>query len=139
MKLVKIVTTNSVYLRDLVLVTNDINSLDYAHNREIVFNGRLEIVLDNIKRSLYDIPSDITINDIAEVIHEAIPDIIIPLYLLDNILSILNIIKEELTAIVVLEVVEPNTTIYTSYLINEIIKIRLYDISPMERIKYDSR
>lgn len=139
MKLVKIVTTNSVYLRDLVLVTNDINSLDYAHNREIVINGLLEIVIDNIKRSVYDIPSDITINDIAEVIHEAIPDIIIPLYLLDNILSILNIIKEELTAIVVLEVVEPNTTIYTSYLINEIIKIRLYDISPMERIKYDSR
>lgn len=139
MKLVKIVTTNSVYLRDLVLVTNDINSLDYAHNREIVINGLLEIVIDNIKRSVYDIPSDITINDIAEVIHEAIPDIIIPLYLLDNILSVLNIIKEELTAIVVLEVVEPNTTIYTSYLINEIIKIRLYDISPMERIKYDSR
>ena len=139
MKLVKIVTTNSVYLRDLVLVTNDINSLDYAHNREIVINGLLEIVIDNIKRSVYDIPSDITINDIAEVIHEAIPDIIIPLYLLDNILSILNIIKEELTAIVVLEVVEPNTTIYTSYLINEIIKNRLYDISPMERIKYDSR
>ena len=139
MKLVKIVTTNSVYLRDLVLVTNDINSLDYAHNREIVINGLLEIVIDNIKRSVYDIPSDITINDIAEVIHEAIPDIIIPLYILDNILSILNIIKEELTAIVVLEVVEPNTTIYTSYLINEIIKIRLYDISPMERIKYDSR
>lgn len=139
MKLVKIVTTNSVYLRDLVLVTNDINSLDYAHNREIVINGLLEIVIDNIKRSVYDIPSDITINDIAEVIHEAIPDIIIPLYLLDNILSILNIIKEELTAIVVLEVVEPNTTIYTSYLINEIIKIRLYDISPMQRIKYDSR
>ncbi len=139
MKLVKIVTTNSVYLRDLILVTNDINSLDYAHNREIVINGLLEIVIDNIKRSVYDIPSDITINDIAEVIHEAIPDIIIPLYLLDNILSILNIIKEELTAIVVLEVVEPNTTIYTSYLINEIIKIRLYDISPMERIKYDSR
>lgn len=139
MKLVKIVTTNSVYLRDLVLVANDINSLDYAHNREIVINGLLEIVIDNIKRSVYDIPSDITINDIAEVIHEAIPDIIIPLYLLDNILSILNIIKEELTAIVVLEVVEPNTTIYTSYLINEIIKIRLYDISPMERIKYDSR
>jgi hypothetical protein len=111
MKLVKIVTTNSVYLRDLILVTNDINSLDYAHNREIVINGLLEIVIDNIKRSVYDIPSDITINDIAEVIHEAIPDIIIPLYLLDNILSILNIIKEELTAIVVLEVVEPNTTI----------------------------
>ena len=139
MKLVKIVTTNSVYLRDLVLVTNDINSLDYAHNREIVINGLLEIVIDNIKRSVYDIPSDITINDIAEVILEPIPDIIIPLYLLDNILSILNIIKEELTAIVVLEVVEPNTTIYTSYLINEIIKIRLYDISPMERIKYDCR
>lgn len=139
MKLVKIVTTNSVYLRDLVLVTNDINSLDYAHNREIVINGLLEIVIDNIKRSVYDIPSDITINDIAEVIHEAIPDIIIPLYLLNTILRILNIIKEELTAIVVLEVVEPNTTIYTSYLINEIIKIRLYDISPMERIKYDSR
>ena len=139
MKLVKIVTTNSVYLRDLVLVTNDINSLDYAHNREIVINGLLEIVIDNIKRSVYDIPSDITINDIAEVIHEAIPDIIIPLYLLDNILSILNIIKEELTAIVVLEVVEPNTTIYTSYLINEIIKIRLNDISPMVRIKNDSR
>lgn len=139
MKLVKIVTTNSVYLRDLILVTNDINSLDYAHNREIVINGLLEVVIDNIKKSVYDIPSDLTINDIAEVVHEAIPDIIIPLYLLNTILRILNIIKEELTAIVVLEVVEPNTTIYTSYLINEIIKIRLYDISPMERIKYDSR
>ena len=139
MKLVKTVTTNSVYLRDLVLVANDINSLNYAHNREIVINGLLEVVIDNIKKSVYDIPADLTINDIAEVVHETIPDIIIPIYLLNNILSILNIIKEELTAIVVLEVVEPNTTIYTSYLINEIIKIRLYDISPMERIKYDSR
>ena len=139
MKLVKTITTNSVYLRDLVLVANDINSLNYAHNREIVINGLLEVVIDNIKKSVYDIPADLTINDIAEVVHETIPDIIIPLYLLNNILSILNIIKEELTAIVVLEVVEPNTTIYTSYLVNEIIKIRLYDISPMERIKYDSR
>ena len=126
MKLLKIVTTNSVYLRDLILVANDINSLDYAHNREIVINGLLEVVIDNIKKSVYDIPADITTYDIADVIHDTISDIVIPLHILNNILFILNIIKEELTAIVVLEVVEPNTTIYTSYIINEIIKIRLF-------------
>ncbi len=139
MNLVKVITTNSVYLRDLVLIANDINSLDYAHNREIVINGLLEVIVDNIKRSVFDIPNDITINDVSEVIHDIIPDIIIPIQILNNIVCVLNVIKEELTPIVILEAFEPNTTVYTSYLINEIIKIRLYDISPMERIKYDSR
>lgn len=139
MKLVKIVTTNSVYLRDLIYIANDINSLDYAHNREIVINGLLELIVDNIKRSVFDIPNDITINDVSEVIHDSISDIILPIQLLDNMVSILNVIKEEIAPMVILEAFEPNTTVYTSYLINEIIKIRLYDISPMERIKYDSR
>lgn len=139
MKLVKIVTTNSVYLRDLIYIANDINSLDYAHNREIVINGLLELIIDNIKRSVFDIPNDITINDVSEVIHDSISDIILPIQLLDNMVSILNVIKEEIAPMVILEAFEPNTTVYTSYLINEIIKIRLYDISPMERIKYDSR
>lgn len=139
MKLVKVITTNSVYLRDLILITNNINSLDYAYNREIVVNGLLEIILDNIKKSLYDIPVDLTINDIGDVIHDTIPDIVIPLPILSSMLCILNIIKEELTPIVVLEVIEPNTTIYTTYLINEIIKIKLYDIYPLERIKHDHR
>ena len=139
MRLVKIVTTNSVYLRDLIYIANDINSLDYAHNREIVINGLLELIIDNIKRSVFDIPNDITINDVSEVIHDSISDIILPIQLLDNMVSILNVIKEEIAPMVILEAFEPNTTVYTSYLINEIIKIRLYDISPMERIKYDSR
>ena len=139
MKLVKIVTTNSVYLRDLIYIANDINSLDYAHNREIVINGLLELIIDNIKRSVFDIPNDITINDVSEVIHDSISDIILPIQLLNNMVSILNVIKEEIAPMVILEALEPNTTVYTSYLINEIIKIRLYDISPMERIKYDSR
>ncbi len=139
MKLVKIVTTNSVYLRDLIYIANDINSLDYAHNREIVINGLLELIIDNIKRSVFDIPNDITINDVSEVIHDSISDIILPIQLLNNMVSILNVIKEEIAPMVILEAFEPNTTVYTSYLINEIIKIRLYDISPMERIKYDSR
>lgn len=139
MKLVKIVTTNSVYLRDLIYIANDINSLDYAHNREIVINGLLELIVDNIKRSVFDIPNDITINDVSEVIHDSISDIILPIQLLNNMVSILNVIKEEIAPMVILEAFEPNTTVYTSYLINEIIKIRLYDISPMERIKYDSR
>lgn len=139
MRLVKVITTNSVYLRDLILITNNINSLDYAYNREIVVNGLLEIIVDNIKKSLYDIPVDLTINDIGDVIHDTIPDIVIPLPILSSMLCILNIIKEELTPIVVLEVIEPNTTIYTTYLINEIIKIKLYDIYPLERIKHDHR
>lgn len=139
MKLVKIVTTNSVYLRDLIYIANDINSLDYAHNREIVINGLLELIVDNIKRSVFDIPNDITINDVSEVIHDSISDIILPIQLLNNMVSILNVIKEEIAPMVILEAFEPNTTVYTSYLINEIIKIRLYDISPMERIKCDSR
>lgn len=139
MKLVKIVTTNSIYLRDLISLTNQINSIDYAHNREIIINGLLELVLDNIKRTVFDLPVDITTIDIVDVVHETIPDIVLHDYLLLGILGILNTIKEELTPIVVLEAFEPSTTIYTSYLINEIIKIRLYDISPMERISYDRR
>lgn len=139
MKLVKIITTNSVYLRDLVHIADNINSLNYAHNREIIINGLLEMVIDNIKRSVFDIPNDITINDVSDVVHDTISNIIIPLNLLNTIVSILNTIKDELTPIVILEAFEPNTTIYTSYLINEIIKIRLYDISPMERISNDSR
>jgi hypothetical protein len=139
MKLVKIITTNSVYLRDLVEVCGHINSLDYARNREIIINGLLEVVIDNIKRTVFDIPNDITINDVSEVIHDTIPNIVIPLKLLETIVPILNIIREELTPIVILEAFEPSTTVYTSYLINEIIKIRLYDISPMQRISNDSR
>lgn len=139
MKLVKIITTNSVCLRELILVSNDINSMDFAHNREIIINGLLELVLDNIKRSVFDLPIDFNISDIIDVIYDTIPNMIISDYILSDMLNILNRIKEELTPIVVLEAFEPSTTIYTSYLINEIIKIRLYDISPMERITNDRR
>lgn len=135
MKLVKVITTNSVYLRDLINIANNIASLDFAHNREIIINGFIELIIDNIKRSVFDVPMDITINDVADVVHDTIHDVIIPLPILDNLLIIINTIKEELTPIVILEAFEPSTTVYTSYLINEIIKIRLYDISPMERIK----
>lgn len=135
MKLVKVITTNSVYLRDLINIANNIASLDFAHNREIIINGFIELIIDNIKRSVFDVPMDITINDVDDVVHDTIHDVIIPLPILDNLLIIINTIKEELTPIVILEAFEPSTTVYTSYLINEIIKIRLYDISPMERIK----
>lgn len=135
MKLVKVITTNSVYLRDLINIANNISSLNFAHNREIIINGFIELIIDNIKRGVFDVPMDITINDVADVVHDTIHDVIIPLPILDNLLIIINTIKEELTPIVILEAFEPSTTVYTSYLINEIIKIRLYDISPMERIK----
>lgn len=137
MKLIKTIHTHSVYLSDLIREINKLNDINISKNREIIINDILCFIVDDIIKATLDIPDDITIANVVDIIKNIIDTINLSLHELDLIVKYMNLIRNELIEVVILECITPNTTIYTNYMINELITINLYDIYPIKGIVDD--
>lgn len=137
MKLIKTIHTHSVYLSDLIIEINKLNNINISKNREIIVNDILCFIVDDIIKATLDIPDDITIANIVDIIKNTIDTINLSLHELELIVKYMNLIRNELIEVVILECITPNTTIYTNYMINELITINLYDIHPIKGIVDD--
>lgn len=132
MKMVKVITTQVSYLPILILHLNSLRNINIGHNREILVNQLLLLVVDNLMTSIYDTVVDINPDEVIELINEytSSPS----LTLVTSVLAVLTSIKEELTPILLLEAL-PNVTFESSYILNEYVTFRLYDMYPIERIR----
>lgn len=144
MRAVKTIITNLSNLIQ-ILRSIELNIVDMSSYRSLLFDSLLSLALESIYRDLYSEPKEID----NESVLEAYIEIIKPLLgnddidveklkdslNIDEIVKQLNIAKEELVYIVATEGVLSNTTFHTHVMRNNIIKIIMYDISPMERMK----
>lgn len=132
MKMVKVITTQVSYLPILILHLNSLRNINIGHNREILVNQLLLLVVDNLMTSIYDTVVDINPDEVIELINEytSSPS----LTLVTSVLAVLTSIKEELTPILLLEAL-PKVTFESSYILNEYVTFRLYDMYPIERIR----
>ena len=138
MKLIKTVNTHSVYLSNLIREVNKINNINISRNREIIVNDILCFVINDIIKTALDIPDDITISTMVDILKDTLGTVNLSLTDLETLLFYSNLIKNELTTVVILECIIPHTTIYTNYMINELITINLFDIHPIKGIVDDT-
>ena len=134
MKPSKVLNTQVVQLPTLISVINTIPGIDFGRNREMIITDLLALTFDRVMVSFYDIAIELSYDDVLSVIVEYIPITHNMDNLINEILSILNTIKEDLIPIIILESL-PNTIVEVSYILNEYVTFRLYDIHPIERVR----
>ncbi len=135
MKLTKVVQVHSTHLIDLINEINKIQNINIGFNRELLVNELLAMVITNTIKAFLDIPDDLTITDIADVIDET-TDTHTILDTLHNIHRWLRLISSELDEVVMIECIVPHSTIYTRYIANQYICINIMDIHPV--VNYQS-
>lgn len=137
MKRIKMIHTTSVYLANLIDELNEISDINTSRNREIIVNDIIVYIIDDIIKATLDIPDEINISNILDILKNTIDNISITFTELELLLKYINLIRNELVEVVILECIIPNTTIYTNYMINELITINVYDIHPIKGIVDD--
>ena len=143
MRAVKTIITNLSNLIQ-ILRSIELNIVDMSSYRSLLFDSLLSLALESIYKDLYSEPKEIDSESVLEAYIDTLKSLLgnddidveklKDSLNLDEIVEQLTIAKEELVYIVATEGVLSNTTFHTHIMGNNIIKIIMYDISPMERI-----